>query len=55
VVLKTAAEPEPVTVPKAQIAKRSTERLSIMPENLPDTVTDAGVRDVTAYVMQPVK
>jgi hypothetical protein len=44
-----------VTVPKAQIAKRSTERLSIMPENLPDTVTDAGVRDVTAYVMQPVK
>jgi putative heme-binding domain-containing protein len=51
-VLKTTTGPEPVTVPKVQIATRSTERMSIMPENLPDTVTDAGVRDVTAYVMK---
>jgi putative heme-binding domain-containing protein len=54
VVLKTAAEPEPVTVAKAQIAKRSTDRSSIMPEDLPDKVTDAGVRDVTAYIMRTV-
>jgi putative heme-binding domain-containing protein len=55
VVLKTAAEPEPVTVAKAQIARRTTERVSIMPEDLPDKVTDAGVRDVTAYLMRTVK
>jgi putative heme-binding domain-containing protein len=55
VVLKTREEPDPVTVPKAQIARRSTEPASIMPDNLPDTVTDAGVRDVTAYVMRTVK
>jgi putative heme-binding domain-containing protein len=55
VVVKTATEPEPVTVAKAQIAKRSTERTSIMPENLPDTVTDNGVRDVTAYIMRLVQ
>jgi putative heme-binding domain-containing protein len=55
VVVKTPAEPEPVTVAKAQIAKRSTERMSIMPENLPDMVTDNGVRDVTAYIMRMVQ
>jgi hypothetical protein len=40
-----------VTVPKAQIATRSSEKLSIMPEDLADKVTDNGVRDVTAYLM----
>ncbi len=55
VVIKTATEAEPTTVPKAQIAKRATERTSIMPEDLPDKVTDAGVRDVTAYIMRMVK
>jgi putative heme-binding domain-containing protein len=54
VVLKTATEMEPVTIAKAQIAKRSTERASIMPEDLADKVTDAGVRDVTAYIMRTV-
>jgi putative heme-binding domain-containing protein len=54
-VLKTATDAEPTTVPKAQIAKRATERTSIMPEDLPDKVTDAGVRDVTAYIMRTVK
>ena len=54
-VLKTAAEPEPVTVPKAQIAKRTTEPVSIMPADIADQVTDDGVRDVTAYVMRTVK
>ena len=51
VLLKTAAEPEPVTVVKATIAKRTTERVSIMPDDLADRVTDNGVRDVTVYLM----
>jgi putative heme-binding domain-containing protein len=54
-VLKTAGEPEPVTVQKAQIAKRSTERGSIMPDDIADKVTDNGVRDVTAYIMRTIK
>jgi putative heme-binding domain-containing protein len=54
VVLKTPTEPEPVTVAKAEIVKRATEGRSIMPEDLPDTVTDAGIRDVTAYIMRTV-
>ena len=55
VVLKTAGEPEPITVVKARIAKRSTEPSSIMPADIADQVTDGGVRDVTAYVMRVVK
>ena len=51
VIVKTPTDPEPMTVAKAQIAKRTTDRLSIMPEDLADRVTDNGVRDVTAYVM----
>ena len=51
VVIKTATEIEPVSVPKAEIAKRSTEKVSIMPDDLADRVTDNGVRDVTAYLM----
>jgi putative heme-binding domain-containing protein len=54
VVMKSATDPEPVTIAKAQIAKRSTEGSSIMPDDLPDRVTDAGVRDVTAYIMRMV-
>ena len=53
--VKTAAEPEPVTVAKTQIAKRTTEPTSIMPADISDQVTDNGVRDVTAYVMRTVK
>ena len=55
VVVKTAEEPEPVTVAKNQIAKRTTEAKTIMPDDIADKVTDAGVRDVTAYIMQMVK
>jgi putative heme-binding domain-containing protein len=55
VTLKTATQPDPVTVPKAQIAKRTTEPVSIMPADISDQVTDNGVRDVTAYVMRTVK
>ena len=55
VVVKTAEEPEPVTVAKSQIAKRTTEAKTIMPDDIADKVTDAGVRDVTAYIMQMVK
>jgi putative heme-binding domain-containing protein len=51
IVIKTATEAEPVTIPKTEIAKRSTEKLSIMPDDLADRVTDNGVRDVTAYLM----
>ncbi len=49
--LKTATEAEPVAVAKAEIAKRATERVSIMPEDLADKVTDNGVRDVTVYLL----
>ncbi len=55
VVVKTAEAPEPVTVAKNQIAKRTTEAKTIMPDDIADKVTDAGVRDVTAYIMQMVK
>jgi putative heme-binding domain-containing protein len=55
VVLKTATEPEPTTLPKTEIAKRATEPVSIMPADIADQVTDNGVRDVTAYVMRMVK
>ena len=55
VVVKTVEEPEPVTVAKSQIAKRTTEAKTIMPDDIADKVTDAGVRDVTAYIMQMVK
>jgi putative heme-binding domain-containing protein len=55
VVVKTTGDPEPITIAKAQIAKRTTERVSIMPVDLPDKVTDAGVRDVTAYIMRTVQ
>jgi putative heme-binding domain-containing protein len=55
VVLKTADQPEPVTIQKSQIRNRTKEKVSIMPDDLADRVTDAGVRDVTAYVMRTVK
>jgi putative heme-binding domain-containing protein len=55
VALKTATDAEPIAIAKAQIAKRATEPASIMPPDIADQVTDAGVRDVTAYVMRMVK
>jgi hypothetical protein len=55
VVVKTATDAEPVTVAKAQIAKRTTDRTSIMPDDIADKVSDAGVRDVTAYIMRIVQ
>ena len=55
IVLKTATDPEPIALAKAQVAKRTAERNSIMPDDLADTVTDAGVRDVTAYIMRTVQ
>ncbi len=54
-VLKSPTEQEPVTVQKTQIASRTTEPVSIMPQNLPDTVSDTGVRDVTAYIMRTLQ
>jgi putative heme-binding domain-containing protein len=55
IVLKTAAEAEPVTIARARIAKRGTEPSSIMPDDIADKVTDAGVRDVTAYIMRTIQ
>ena len=54
IVLKTAAA-EPTTVLKANVGKRSTERVSIMPDDLIDAVGDPGIRDVVAYLMQTGK
>jgi putative heme-binding domain-containing protein len=50
-VLKTADAAEPVTVQKANIAARSTDNDSIMPDDLPDTVGDANLAHVTAFLM----
>lgn len=55
VVLKTADQAEPITVQKSQIRTRTREKASIMPDDIADRVTDAGVRDVTAYVMRMIK
>jgi putative heme-binding domain-containing protein len=55
VVLKTAGDTELVTVPKNRIAKRTTEPVSIMPDDIADRVTDGGVRDVTAYLSRTIK
>jgi putative heme-binding domain-containing protein len=52
VVLKVPGSPDLVTVPKAQIAKRTREKISIMPDDLADKVGDAAVRDVTAYLLE---
>ena len=49
--LKTAEDPQPVTVQKSQVGKRTTERTSIMPQDLPDRVGDPNVRDVGACLM----
>ena len=55
VVLKTTDQAEPITVQKSQIRTRTREKASIMPDDIADRVTDAGVRDVTAYVMRMIK
>ena len=52
VVLKIAGTADPVTVAKAQIAKRTKEKASIMPDALADKIGDAAVRDVTAYLLE---
>ena len=55
VVLKTAAEAEPVTVAEGADRQADHRAASIMPADIADQVTDNGVRDVTAYVMRMVK
>ena len=56
VTIKTAAEAEPIAVAKTEIAKRSTENRSIMPDDIADKATDNGVRDVTVYLLsKPAK
>jgi putative heme-binding domain-containing protein len=51
VVLKTAEEVEPVSVPKSQIVKRGKETVSVMPDDLADKIGDAAIRDVTVYLI----
>jgi len=38
-------------VQKAQIARRSVEKVSIMPTDLPDKVGDQNIAHVVAYLM----
>ena len=49
--IKTADAAEPISVAKAQIAKQTKEKASIMPDDLADQVGDAAIRDVTVYLM----
>jgi putative heme-binding domain-containing protein len=51
VMIKTADAPEPLAVPKEQIARQTKEKTSIMPEDLVDRVGDAGIRDVSVYLI----
>ena len=53
IVLKTGEEVEPLNVAKAEIAKRTKEPVSIMPDDLPDRLPgrDAAIRDIAAYLM----
>jgi putative heme-binding domain-containing protein len=51
VTLKTAEDTQPVAVSKAQVAKRTKEKTSIMPADLPDKITDAAVRDIVVYLL----
>jgi putative heme-binding domain-containing protein len=53
IVLKTGEEAEPLNVAKAEIAKRTKEPVSIMPDDLPDRLPgrDAAIRDIAAYLM----
>ena len=53
VVLKTAEDVEPLSVAKAEIAKRTKEPVSIMPDDLPDRIRggDPSIRDISAYLM----
>jgi putative heme-binding domain-containing protein len=49
--MKTAEEAEPVEVPKSQIARRTKEKTSIMPDDLVDRVGDNAIRDVSVYLI----
>lgn len=49
--IKTADAAEPISVAKAQIAKQTKEKVSIMPDDLADQVGDTAIRDVTVYLM----
>jgi putative heme-binding domain-containing protein len=55
VTLKTSDAVDPVVVQKSRIATRTKEKTSIMPEDLPDTVGDNAIRDITAFLMAPRK
>jgi putative heme-binding domain-containing protein len=49
--LKTAEDPQPITVQVSQVRTRTTERNSIMPDDLPDRVGDQNLANVVAYLM----
>jgi putative heme-binding domain-containing protein len=49
--LKTTEDPQPITVQVSQVRTRTTERNSIMPDDLPDRVGDQNLANVVAYLM----
>ncbi len=51
VILKTGDVAETLNVAKAEIAKRTKEPVSIMPDDLPDRIGDPAIRDISAYLM----
>jgi putative heme-binding domain-containing protein len=55
IVLKTADDPEPITLARGEIRNRTRDKASVMPDDIADRVTDDGVRDVTAYVMRMIR
>jgi putative heme-binding domain-containing protein len=52
VMLKTFEDVEPIAVAKSQIARRTTEKTSVMPADLPDRIGDSTIRDISVYLMQ---
>jgi len=50
--LKTAADPQPVTIQKSQISSRTMEATSIMPEDLIDNIGgDMNIQNVALYLL----
>jgi putative heme-binding domain-containing protein len=54
VLVRTAESPErPVSIPKAQIAERGESKVSMMPENLLEGLSQADVANLLAFLMSP--
>jgi putative heme-binding domain-containing protein len=54
VLVRTAESPErPVSIPKAQIAERAESKVSMMPENLLEGLSQADIANLLAFLMSP--